>query len=357
MVLCLYWAKAEQKGTSRCRSQRAPRVPPAEGSLVDFLCNHHCFVLPKSVTRLFTDNHAICLFIHRLLQLWKLSFPPPKSGMKKTGWAPRNEMTHRIWGTQNSSQPGSFGSCCRRQNHMETCPGSKNWEPACASEAAGAAWPGVPHWNEAQSCPAGAGADAQERPPAISGRKWDSTLAHPSACTPSRLDLHLWSPFGSFCHQLHGISAQYQPVCSTNPGDSRGSQHTFYYCVDSNKVHHLHFGHGVEIVWNHEGRFSSVLWTMKNRIMHLFNNQSCVRCNNFQFLFLVYLPVFKKYSIKRKCCSKEGFNYTYLFIASARVHKTAFYALMLIKFLGTSPDTLIVFQSKWVSIKEISLGL
>lgn len=145
------------------------------------------------------------------------------------------------------------------------------------------------------------------------------------------------------------------PTCYS--GDSRGSQHTFYYCVDSNKVHHLHFGHGVEIVWNHEGRFSSVLWTMKNRIMHLFNNQSCVRCNNFQFLFLVYLPVFKKYSIKRKCCSKEGFNYTYLFIASARVHKTAFYALMLIKFLGTSPDTLIVFQSKWVSIKEISLGL
>ena len=30
---------------------------------------------------------------------------------------------------------------------------------------------------------------------------------------------------------------------------------------------------------------------------------------------------------------------------------------MLIKFLDTSPDTLILFQSKWVGIKEISLGL
>lgn len=91
--------------------------------------------------------------------------------------------------------------------------------------------------------------------------------------------------------------------------------------------------------------------------MHLFNNQSCMRCNNFQFLFLVYLPVFEQYSIKRKYCSKEGFNYNYLFNALARACKTAFYALMLIKFLDTSTDTLILFQSKWVGIKEISPGL
>lgn len=36
MELSLYWAKAEWKGTSRCRSQRAARVPPAKGSLIDF---------------------------------------------------------------------------------------------------------------------------------------------------------------------------------------------------------------------------------------------------------------------------------------------------------------------------------
>lgn len=238
---------------------------------------------------------------------------------------------------------------------METCPGSKNSEPACASEAAGAAWPGVPHWNEAQRCPAGAGKGAQEMSPAISGNKWDSTLAHPSVCTPSRPDLLLWSPLGSFCH--HGICAHYQPVSSTNlqPRGLQGIPAHLLPLVD--KVHHLNFGHGLQIVWNNKGRFSSVLWTMMNRIMHFFNCQSCMSGNNFQFLFLVYLPVFKKYSIKRKYCSKEGFNYNYLFIASARVHKTAFYALMFIKFLGTSPDTLIIFQSKWVSIKEISLGL
>ena len=39
------------------------------------------------------------------------------------------------------------------------------------------------------------------------------------------------------------------------------------------------------------------------------------------------------------------------------MHKIAFYALLLIKFLDTSPDTLILFQSMWVGIKEISLGL
>lgn len=275
--------------------------------------------------------------------------------MEETEWAPAIRWHTGYGGAQHSSQSGSFGSCCRSQSHMETCPGSKNSEPA--SEAAGAAWPGVPRWNEGWSCAAGAGEGAQEMSPAVSGSKWDSTLVHPSACTPS-LDLHLGSPLGSFCHQLCDICAQDQPVSSTNlqHRGPRGSQHTFYHCVDSNKIH-LNFGHGVQIVWNSEGIFSSVLWTIMNRFMHLFNNQSCMRCNNFQFLFLVDLPVFKKYSIKRKYCSKEGFNCNYLFIASARVQKTAFYALMLIKFLGTSPDTLIVFQSKCVSIKEISLGL
>lgn len=73
-------------------------------------------------------------------------------------------------------------------------------------------------------------------------------------------------------------------------------------------------------------------------------------CNNFQFLFLVYLPAFKMLN------KKEGFNYVYS-TASARVHKTAFYALMLIMFLGSSPGTLILFQNKWMGIKEISLGL
>lgn len=55
--------------------------------------------------------------------------------------------------------------------------------------------------------------------------------------------------------------------------------------------------------------------------MHLFDNHSCMRWNNFQFLFLAYLPVFKQYSKKkkRKYCSKEGFNYNYLFIALIRV--------------------------------------
>lgn len=39
------------------------------------------------------------------------------------------------------------------------------------------------------------------------------------------------------------------------------------------------------------------------------------------------------------------------------MHKIAFYAVLLITFLDTSSDTLILFQSMWVGIKEISLGL
>lgn len=39
------------------------------------------------------------------------------------------------------------------------------------------------------------------------------------------------------------------------------------------------------------------------------------------------------------------------------MHKTAFYALMLTKVLDTSPDTLILFQSEWLGIKEISPGV
>lgn len=34
--------------------------------------------------------------------------------------------------------------------------------------------------------------------------------------------------------------------------------------------------------------------------MHLFDNHSCMRWNNFQFLFLAYLPVFKQYSKKKE---------------------------------------------------------
>lgn len=34
--------------------------------------------------------------------------------------------------------------------------------------------------------------------------------------------------------------------------------------------------------------------------MHLFDNHSCMRWNNFKFLFLAYLPVFKQYSIKKE---------------------------------------------------------
>lgn len=218
----------------------------------------------------------------------------------------------------------------------------------------------VPHQNETLSCPARAGGDAQEMAPAISSRKWESTLAHPSAqqglcsklpwaplvvtpwVTEPPIALHLCPTPACVFHQL-----------ATQPW---GAQHTMFYCVNSTKAHHLKFSHGVHVVWIHKRRFSSSLLTM-NRIMHLFNNQSCMRFNNFQFMFLVYLPVFKQYSMKRKYCSKEGFNYNYLFIASARVHKTAFYALMLTKVLDTSPDTLILFQSKWVGIKEISLGV
>lgn len=353
VVLCLYWAKAEQKGTSRCRSQRAPRVPPTEGSLKILLCYHCCFVLPKSVSSLFITNHAIYLFIHRFLQLWKLSFPPPKSGMEETGWAPHNQVTLRIWGStafqparifwELLQEPEPYGNLSWEQELRACLRGSRGSWARCASLK----WRMKLSWWSWRGCPRDG--------TCISGSRWDSTLAHPSA---SVLQVALMSTWG---HPLgHSAISCVAFVPSTSlcllSRRSQASRHTFYHCVDSNKIH-LNFGHGVQIVWNNEGIFLSVLWTIMNRFMYLFNNQSCMRCNNFQFLFLVYLPVFKKYPIKRKYCSEKRFNCNYLFIASARVYKTAFYALMLIKVLGTSPDTLIVFQSKWVSIKEISLGL
>lgn len=187
---------------------------------------------------------------------------------------------------------------------------------------------------------------------------------HGTSLSPARVVLQ--GTLSSTCGHPLSHSATYRiafvpsislcllPTCNTATGTPA---HTIYRCVDSTKTHHLNLSHGVQIVGMDEGRFSSALLTTMSRIMHLLNNQSCMRCSNFQFLFLVYLPLFKWYSIKRKYCSKEGFNYNYLFIVLARVHKTAICALMLIKYLDTSPNTLVLFQSKWVGIKEISLGL
>lgn len=52
-------------------------------------------------------------------------------------------------------------------------------------------------------------------------------------------------------------------------------------------------------------RFSSVLWKIMNRFMLLLNNWSCMRWNNFQLLFLVYLPVFKKVFNQKKSIAQR----------------------------------------------------
>lgn len=51
----------------------------------------------------------------------------------------------------------------------------------CASEVAEEAWPGMPHQNKTESCPARAGGGAQEMTHKICSNKWDSTFTHLSA--------------------------------------------------------------------------------------------------------------------------------------------------------------------------------
>lgn len=145
--------------------------------------------------------------------------------------------------------------------------------------------------SKTQSCPARAGGDAQEMSPAISSSKWDSTSARASA----QQGLYSKSPWVPSVVApwviLPPIALHLCPappcVFSQPATQPRGPQHTSYRCVGSTKAHHLNFSHGVQIVRIDEGRFSSALLTTMNRIMHLFNNQSCMRCNNFQFLLLV----------------------------------------------------------------------